>query len=169
MTIVADTFLGIYPAAQLKMPAQDSFVASALWASIGHSLAAAVGVAVPGGKRPVVVCGDGGAQMVMELLSTMVAEAQRTIVILVDNGLYGYEQYLLKRSYYASSSEPPLPYAVLNRWDYVATAKAMGVNFARTADSPAALRTALSAAKALTEGPALIHAVVKSRSLPAGI
>jgi indolepyruvate decarboxylase len=169
MTIVADTFLGIYPAAKLKMPAQDSFVASALWASIGHSLAAAVGVAVPGGKRPVVICGDGGAQMVMEALSTMVAQAERRIVVLVDNGLYGYEQYLLKRSYYASSSEPPLPYAVLGRWDYVATAKAMGVSFARTADSAATLRAALSAAKAFNAGPAFVHAVVRSRSLPSGL
>jgi indolepyruvate decarboxylase len=168
MTIVADTFLGIYPAAKLKMPGQDSFVASALWASIGHSLAAAVGVAVPSGKRPVVICGDGGAQMVMESLSTMVVQAQRTIVILVDNGLYGYEQYLLRRSYYANSTEPPLPYAVLARWDYVATAKAMGVSFARTADSIASLRTALTAAKAFNAGPALIHAVVQSRSLPSG-
>jgi thiamine pyrophosphate-dependent acetolactate synthase large subunit-like protein len=82
------------------------------------------------------------------------------------NGLYGYEQYLLKRSYYANSTEPPLPYTVLARWDYVATAKAMGVSFARTADAIASLRTALAAAKAFNAGPALIHAVVQSRSLP---
>jgi indolepyruvate decarboxylase len=46
-TVIADTFLGIYPAARMKIPAQDSFMACALWASIGHSVGAAVGAWKP--------------------------------------------------------------------------------------------------------------------------
>jgi indolepyruvate decarboxylase len=71
-TVVADTFLGIYPAARMPMPTQDSFIADAVWASIGHAAGAAVGAFAAGGKRPLVLTGDGGFQMVGQALSTMV-------------------------------------------------------------------------------------------------
>jgi len=169
MTVVADTFLGIYPAAAMRIPSGGGFICSALWASIGHSLGAAIGVGAAGGKRAVVVCGDGGAQMTMEALSTMVAAGHPTIVVLVDNGLYGYEQFLLRRSYYTSPGTSPLPFAVLNRWEYVGVAKALGIRLTRTANSPVALRTALADAKAFTGGPSVVVALVQSRSLPRGL
>ena len=167
MSLIADTYLGIYPAARMTMPAQNSFMADAIWASIGHSVAAAVGAAIPGEKRPVVVCGDGGFQMTGQALATMVRMRQNTIVIVVDNGLYGYEQYLLGRSYYNSQTEAPLPYAVLAPCDYEGFARAMGVGQVSGADSVATLRTALASAKAHSTGPSFIHALVKSRVPPA--
>ena len=94
-TVIADTFLGIYPAARMKMPAQDSFMACALWASIGHSVGAAVGAWKPGGKRPLVLIGDGGFQMVGQAVSTMVRYQHDAIVVIIDNSLYGFEQSLL--------------------------------------------------------------------------
>ena len=169
LSLIADTYLGIYPAARMTMPAQNSFMADAIWASIGHSVAAAVGAAIPGEKRPVVVCGDGGFQMTGQALATMVRMRQNTIVIVVDNGLHGYEQYLLGRSYYNSQTEAPLPYAVLAPWDYEGFARAMGVGQVSRADSVATLRTALASAKAHTGGPSFVHALVKSRSLPPGL
>ncbi|MET0758431.1 MAG: thiamine pyrophosphate-dependent enzyme [Mycobacterium sp.] len=169
LSLIADTYLGIYPAARMTMPAQNSFMADAIWASIGHSVAAAVGAAIPGEKRPVVVCGDGGFQMTGQALATMVRMRQNTIVIVVDNGLYGYEQYLLGRSYYNSQTEAPLPYAVLAPCDYEGFARAMGVGQVSGADSVATLRTALASAKAHSTGPSFIHALVKSRSLPPGL
>ena len=101
-TVIADTFLGIYPAARMKMPAQDSFMACALWASIGHSVGAAVGAWRPGGKRPLVLIGDGGFQMVGQAVSTMVRYQQDAIVVIIDNSLYGFEQYLLGPAYYTN-------------------------------------------------------------------
>ena len=167
MRVIADTFLGIYPAASLKMPSQDSFLVGGIWASIGHSLGAAVGAAIPNEKRPVVICGDGGFQVTAQALSTMAEHKLPVIVILVDNGLYGYEQFLLHSSYYSDQTEAPIPYAVIPRWDYVRFADAVGVPFAATADSVATLRTVLGQAKANLAGPALVRAVVRSKSLPA--
>ena len=169
MSLIVDTYLGIYPAARMTMPTQNSFMADAIWASIGHSVAAAVGAAIPGEKRPVVVCGDGGFQMTGQALATMVRMAQHTIVIVVDNGLYGYEQYLLARSYYNNQTEAPLPYAALAPWDYEGFARSMGVGQVSRADSVATLRTALASAKANVTGPSFIHALVTSRSLPPGL
>lgn len=167
LTTIADTFLGIYPSARIRMPVQNSFLASAIWASIGHSVAAGVGVAAAKGKRPVVICGDGGFQMTAQSLSTMARSNLGAIVVVVDNGLYGYEQYLLDPAYYSGTSAP-LPVSVIGRWDYVEVARAMGINQVAKAGTAAALTAAIAAAKA-QNGPAVIQAMVQQRSLPSGL
>jgi indolepyruvate decarboxylase len=163
--IVPDTFLGEYAAAQLKLQGPDTFLTSAIWASIGHSVAAAVGAAMATAVRVLAICGDGGFQMTAPALSTMVRQAQRTVVIVVDNGMYGIEQFLRDQSFY-SGNQDPLPYVTLNRWDYTKLAAALGFTFAASADSAAALASALAGAKAVASGPAFVQAVVRSRSLP---
>ena len=168
-TVIADTFLGIYPAAQMRMPAQDSFITDGLWASIGHSVGAAVGAFVPHGKRPLVLIGDAGFQMVGQAVSTMVRHQHNSIVVIIANSLYGIEQYLLGRDFYTDPAQPPLPYFVLPDWNFDAFAQALGVTQVATANTDTALRTALATAKAHTTGPSVIRALVGSRSLPAGI
>lgn len=172
-TVIPDTFLGIYAAAdpsQLRMPERNSFISSALWASIGHSVGAGVGASIPGEKRALVICGDGGFQMTTQALSTMARLKMNAVVIVADNGLYGYEQWLLDNGYYQSgATKPPLPYAELSRWAYGDLAAAMGVQMTARVDSVALLRTALARAKANTDGPSVIHALVQSRSLPPGL
>src|SRR5215208_3534402 len=167
--VIPDTFLGIYPAARMKMPAQDSFIVNAIWASIGHSVGAAVGAAVPGGKRPLVLIGDGGFQMVGQAVSTMVRYQHNSIIVIIDNSLYGIEQFLLGPGYYTNLSQPPLPYNVLPDWNFDAFAQALGVTQVATVNTAATLRAALAAAKAHTSGPSVIRALVGGRSLPTGL
>jgi indolepyruvate decarboxylase len=168
LTVIADTFLGIYPAAQIPMPAQDSFITDGLWSSIGHSIGAAVG-AFEGGRRPLVLVGDGGFQTVGQAVSTMVRHQHNSIVIIIDNSLYGYEQFLEGQGFYTNPAQPPLPYNVLADWTFEAFARALGVTQVATVNAAAALRTALATAKAHTTGPSVICAQVPSRSLPAGL
>jgi indolepyruvate decarboxylase len=168
-TVIADTFLGIYPAARMKLPAQDAFMACALWASIGHSVGAAVGAWRPGGKRPLVLIGDGGFQMVGQAVSTMVRYQHDAIVVIIDNSLYGFEQYLLGPGYYTNPAQAPLSYNVLPDWNFDAFAQSLGVTQVATANTVDGLRTALAAAKAHTGGPSVIRALVAGRSLPAGL
>jgi indolepyruvate decarboxylase len=163
--IIPDTFLGEYAAARLKLSAQDTFLTSAIWASIGHSLGAAVGAAMGTALRVLAICGDGGFQMMAPALSTMVRQAQKTVIIVVDNGMYGIEQFLRDKTFYSSNADP-LPYVTLNRWDYTELAAALGFTFTAAASSRATLATALAGAKGIASGPAFIQAVVKSRSLP---
>jgi indolepyruvate decarboxylase len=163
--IIPDTFLGEYAAARLKLQGQDTFLTSAIWASIGHSAGAAVGAAMATTLRVLAICGDGGFQMMAPALSTMMRQAQKTVVIVVDNGMYGIEQLLRDSSFYSGNADP-LPYVTLNRWDYAKLAGALGFTFAAVASSPATLATALAGAKGVANGPAFIQAVVKSRSLP---
>jgi indolepyruvate decarboxylase len=169
LTVIADTFLGSYPVAQLRLPAQDSFITDGLWASIGHSVGAAVG-AFEGGRRPLVLVGDGGFQMVGQALSTMVRHQHNSIVVIIDNSLYGIEQYLEGPGFYTDPAQQPLPYNMLwPAWNFGAFAQALGVTQVDTVNTAAALRTALAAAKAHTTGPSVIRAQVASRSLPAGL
>ena len=168
LTVIADTFLGIYPAAQIRMPAQDSFIVDGLWSSIGHSVGAAVG-AFEGGRRPLVLVGDGGFQTVGQAISTMVRHQHNSIVIIIGNNLYGYEQFLEGQGFYTNPAQPPLPYNVLADWNFEAFARALGVTQVATVNTAAALRTALATAKAYTTGPSVIFAQVPSRSLPAGL
>jgi len=167
--VIPDTFLGIYPAARMKLPAQDSFIVNAIWASIGHSVGAAVGAAVPGGKRPLVLIGDGGFQMVGQAVSTMVRYQHNSIIVIIDNSLYGIEQFLLGPGYYTNLSQPPLPYNVLPDWNFDAFAQALGVTQVATVNTAATLRAALAAAKAHATGPSVIRALVGGRSLPTGL
>ncbi|HEX4621071.1 MAG TPA: thiamine pyrophosphate-dependent enzyme, partial [Myxococcaceae bacterium] len=116
-------------------------------------------------RRPLVLCGDGGFQMTAQALSTMAQQQIRSVVIVLDNGEYGIEQWLLDPRYFADASAPLRPYLALNRWDYAQLARAFGFKAAYTVAEAPALREALAAAKEST-GPALICATLQKRNLP---
>jgi indolepyruvate decarboxylase len=69
-------------------------------------------------------------------------------------------------AYFGSPAAQPRPYVVLDRWDFLTFAKALGVASARSVDSAAALDSALAAAKA-SNASALIVAKVDPHDLPA--
>jgi indolepyruvate decarboxylase len=164
--VIPDTFLGIYSAANLPVMGRDGFLCSGVWASIGHSVAAAVGASLGSSRRPLVICGDGGFHMTAQTLSTMVQHRCDPVVVVIANGIYGYEQFLVDPSFFGSPAKPPLSYAVLNQWDFVKFANGLGVQFARSVDTAAAFDAALAAARTFN-GPALIAAAVNSHDLPA--
>ncbi len=164
--VIPDTFLGVYSATNLPVMGRDGFLCSAVWASIGHSVAAAVGASLGSNRRPLVICGDGGFHMTAQTLSTMVQYGCDPVIVVIANGIYGYEQFLVDPSFFSNPANQPLSYAVLNQWDFVKFADALGVQFAQTVNTAAALDAALAAAKAFN-GPALIAATVDPHDLPA--
>src|SRR5439155_19997145 len=87
--VIPDTFLGVYSAATLPVKGRDSFLCSAVWATIGHSVAAAVGAAFGSSRRPLVICGDGGFHMTAQTLSTMVQSGCKLVIVVIANGIYG--------------------------------------------------------------------------------
>ena len=163
--VIPDTFLGIYSAANLPVKGRDAFLCSGVWATIGHSVAAATGAAFGSSRRPLVICGDGGFHMTAQTLSTMVQYGCNPVVVVLVNGIYGYEQFLLDSSYFSNTTQPPEPYAVISQWDFVKFAGGMGVQFAQLVDTAAGLDAALAGARAFA-GPALIAAKVDPHGLP---
>ncbi|WP_066367504.1 thiamine pyrophosphate-dependent enzyme [Herbidospora mongoliensis] len=164
--VIPDTFLGIHSAANLPIKGRDGFLCGAVWASIGHSVAAAVGASFGSTRRPLVICGDGGFHMTAQALSTMVRYARNPVVVVIDNGIYAFEQFLLDADYFSDPATQPKPYVVLNRWDFVKFANGLGVQAAQSVTTAAALDQALATAKA-SNAPALIVTKVNSRDLPA--
>jgi len=145
---------------------RNAFLCSAVWASIGHSVAAVVGASFGSARRPLVICGDGSFHITATALSTMVQFRRNPIVVVLANRIYGFEQFLLDASFFNNPANSPKPYVVLNNWDFAGFAKGLGVQFARNVDTPATLDGALAAAKVF-KGPALIAAQVDAHGLPA--
>jgi indolepyruvate decarboxylase len=164
--VLTDTSLSMYPAADLEVKAAGGFICNAVWQSIGFSVGAALGAALGSGKRPLVLCGDGGFQMTAQALSTMARAGLKSIVIVLDNGLYGIEQYLLEPKFFASPSASPHSYLTLNRWSYAELAKALGFKKAEALSSPAELKDALERARGAA-GPVLLSVALGPRELPA--
>jgi indolepyruvate decarboxylase len=169
LATITDTSLSMYPAADLNVIGANGFICDAVWQAIGFSVGVSVGVGVAQGRRPLVLCGDGGFQMTAQSLSSLVKERIPAVVIVLDNGLQGIEQWILARNYFSNPSASPVPYLALGRWNYADLAKSLGFAFTRVADTPAAFRQVLADAKANTGGPSFISALIKPHDLPAGL
>jgi len=162
---ITDTSLSMYPAAELNITGRKGFLCNAVWQAIGYSVGAAVGAGLAQDRRPLVICGDGGFQMTAQSLSTMAQHKLRAVVIVLDNGHYGIEQWLLEPRYFRDPSAPLRPYLALNRWNYADLAKSLGFSAAKTVEALPEFRKLLADAKD-SPGPVLIHALIKPRDIP---
>jgi indolepyruvate decarboxylase len=163
--VVHDTCLGSYPSADLNVKGRDAFVCCPVWLSIGHSVGAAIGVGLADRRRPLVICGDGGFQITAQSLSAIARYDIPAVVIVVDNGLYAIEQYLIAPEWYEDTSREPLPYVGLNRWDYPALAKAIGLEHAVAVGTEAEFEQALTDALA-RRAPSFISVRIAPGDLP---
>jgi indolepyruvate decarboxylase len=164
---ITDTSLSMYPAADLPVTEAKSFVCNAVWQSIGYSLGATVGVAMAQNKRVLAICGDGGFQTTAQCLSTLATRNAKATILVLDNGQYGIEQWLVDHRYFNGSAAPN-PHMKLNRWNYADLARAMGFRNVSTVATPDALSAALTAAENAIR-PTLICCTIKPHDLPAGL
>lgn len=159
-----DTSLASYPGADLFMHS-GGFIANPVWLSIGFCGGAAPGIYFATNKRPVVVVGDGGYQMVCQSYSTLVKHSIPAVIIVVDNGLYAIEQYLIEPEYFKNDTSPPLEYNVLNRWRYHEFPQVFGGGVGIEVDSVEELRRALNLALDDSQ-PYIITLKMDPRTLP---
>jgi indolepyruvate decarboxylase len=165
--VLTDTSLSMYPAAELQVRGRNSFVCNAAWQAIGFSPAACIGVALAQKKKPFVICGDGGFQMTAQALSTLARLEIPSVILILDNGSYGIEQWILQPKYF-SGNENLKPHLKLPRWNYEALSRAMGVTHAFTVESVEKLNQALKDSKE-NLGPTVISVRIKEHSLPMGL
>jgi indolepyruvate decarboxylase len=129
MTVLTDTSLALFPASELPINRAGAFLAQTAWLSIGYTGGATLGVALAEQEfRPVVFVGDGGFQMVPQAFSTLVRETKGrnpAIVFVMDNGLYGIEQFLIDeqilppgQKFYRDGIANPCSFDVLEQWNY---------------------------------------------------
>ncbi|MDL5156946.1 alpha-keto acid decarboxylase family protein [Actinomycetospora termitidis] len=159
--VLADQGTSFYGASTHRLPAGVDFIGQPLWASIGYTLPATLGVqlAQPD-SRGVLLIGDGAAQLTVAELGTIVRQGLAPVVVVVDN-----DGYTVERAIHG----PDEHYNDIARWDWTA-APAMfapgGGATATRAGTVGELRAALRAARDDPSRMAIVQAVVPRDDVP---
>ena len=176
MVVLTDTGLALFPSAELPIARPNGYLAQTAWLSIGYTGGATLGVALAEPKaRPVALVGDGGFQMVPQAFSTLVRHKKPAILFILDNGLYGIEQFLIDeqilpvgKRFYRDNLPEPSAFDILPRWDYAKLAEAFGGK-GFVAATLAELEAVLAQVSKLTDVPALVAVKLDPHALPRGI
>jgi indolepyruvate decarboxylase len=164
--ITCDASLNYFGCILLKVPAQGGCIVQASYSAIGYAGPAATGMSLAKepDQRVVVLTGDGGFQMTAQCLSTQRRFGLNPIIFVIDNGVYGVEQWLAnsnvfgdKKNFYES--------CVLHRWDYSKLADVFDCKGWKVS-TYSELEAAVTAALAVTDQPSIIQVIVPDHSLP---
>lgn len=121
MVVVSDIGFSVLGSMDTHIALRSGYVSQAAWASIGYAAPAAMGVkyAMPD-KRPVVFAGDGAFHMVCQTLATMVVLEQNPVIFVMNNGIYGVEQWLVDATVYRppGNKKGVTPINRLHRWEF---------------------------------------------------
>ncbi len=117
-TLVAEAGTAFYGALDLSLPAESDLLGQPIWSSIGFTLPATLGAALARpDRRPVLVIGDGSAQLTAQELGTLYARAPDAIVLLLNNDGYTVERAI---------QSPDAVYQDITAWDWTRLPAALG-------------------------------------------
>lgn len=162
-----DTCLASFPGADVPLKEINTFLANPVWLSIGQGTPATAGAYFATGKRPVIVTGDGGFQMVSQTFSTLVRYNIPAVIIIIDNGSYAIEQFLLDGDYFLEEGRTALPYTRLNPWKYENMPQVYNGGYGFRAHTKRELKRILRMTKSIQSEPVVIAATVSDKDLPA--
>ncbi|WP_027487736.1 alpha-keto acid decarboxylase family protein [Allorhizobium undicola] len=162
----ADASLNYFGGMALKVSAPSGFIIQSSYSSIGYMTAAATGVclAKAENQRLMVFSGDGGFQMTAQALSTQTRFGLDPIIFIIDNGIYGVEQWLADASVF-NTKKPVFDACVLHRWNYSKLADVFGCKGWKV-ETYGELKQAVEEAKANRGAPSIIQVVVDRYSIP---
>ncbi len=125
---------------EIRQPAGGIYFAQGYYASMGFAVPASMGAQIGTGRRPLVICGDGGFQMTGPEISFAPSRGLSPIIVLVNNSGWGIFRPITPHKELLEI--PPWPYAELAQsWG--------GVGF--KVDTAGDLRDALRAAHELRD------------------
>jgi TPP-dependent 2-oxoacid decarboxylase len=164
-TVIADigtSYLGIGAEA---LPAGARLIGQAVWSSIGYALPATLGVALADRtRRPVLLTGDGAAQMTVQELGTLAKRHCHPVILLVDNAGYTIEREI--RGAHAAYND-------ITPWDWPALvhglADASEVPVVLQATTGRELLGALRTAQARPDRLVLVQAHLDPHDVPASM
>ncbi|WP_028924709.1 alpha-keto acid decarboxylase family protein [Pseudonocardia acaciae] len=159
--LVTDIGTTFFAAMDVSLPAGADVVAQPVWSSIGYALPATLGCALADPtRRPVLVVGDGAAQMTVQDLSTLAYHGAAPIVIIVDNAGYTIERAI---------QSPAAVYNDVPAWDWCALATAFAPGADILTARPATLSEldgALADATAHPDRMAVLHVRLDAMDVP---
>lgn len=166
-TIVgSDASMNYFGSLLLKIPAAGGFIAQSSYSAIGYIAPAATGICLAknSNQRVMVFSGDGGFQMTAQCLSTQTRFGLNPIIFVINNGVYGVEQWLADASVFATG-EPFYNSCVLHPWNYSRLSEVFGCRGWKVR-TYGELRDALTGALANSSSPSIVEVVVADRSIP---
>lgn len=159
-TVLADQGTSFYGMGGQRLPHDVVFIGQPLWASIGYTLPALVGAATARPeRRPVVLIGDGAAQLTIADLGTLIRQRIPAIVVIVDNDGYTVERVI--HGEFAAYND-------IARWDWSLLPAAFdrsGRSRGVRVETVGELQAALADARA-HDGLTLVQAVVPAHDVP---
>lgn len=154
--LLADAGTAYYGAAELSLPHGAELVGQPIWSSIGYTLPALLGTALGDRTtRPVLLIGDGAAQLTVQDLAVIAAQGLDPIVVVIDNAGYTVERAI---------RSPDAVYQDVTRWHWSRLATALGIGRTAVAHTATELQSALRDAS--PGEPTLIIAVVDRDDVP---
>lgn len=166
-TIVgSDASMNYFGSILLDVPSQGGFVIQASYSAIGYAAPAATGIclAKERDQRVLVLCGDGGFQMTAQCLSTQTRFGLNPIILVINNGVYGVEQWLADASVF-HTEKPFYKSCDLQPWNYSKLSEVFGCQGWRVG-TYGELEDAMTGALANSSGPSIIQVLVPGKSIP---
>jgi len=111
--VFAESGDSLFGGLELRQRAGGLYFAQGFYASMGFAVPAALGAQIGTGRRPLVLCGDGGFQMTGAEISHAPRLGLAPVVVLVNNGGWGIFRPVSPRQDLLDI--PPWPYAQLAR------------------------------------------------------
>lgn len=146
-TLIAEAGTAFYGAVDLTLPQRSDLLGQPVWSSIGYTLPAAWGAALARpDRRPVLVIGDGSAQLTVQELGRLLGHPSGPVVLLLDNDGYTVERKI---------QSPEAVYQDIPRWEWTALPAALGAppsTRVHDVGTPGELRAALDAAADASAG-----------------
>jgi indolepyruvate decarboxylase len=164
--IGSDASLNYFGSLLLTVSTPGGFIAQSSYSSIGYIAPAATGIclAKKNDQKVMVFSGDGGFQMSAQCLSTQTRFNLNPIIFVINNGVYGVEQWLADSTVF-STEEPFYKSCILHPWNYSKLSEVFGCQGWKVG-TYAELRNAIIGALANSSSPSIIEVLVSSKSIP---
>jgi TPP-dependent 2-oxoacid decarboxylase len=122
--VLADQGTSFYGMACHRLPRGVTFIGQPLWGSIGYTLPAALGAGLAHrDRRPVLLIGDGAAQLTIQDLGVFSREGLTPVIVLVNN-----DGYTIERTIHGKTA----CYNDIVSWNWAEVPAALGVTSALT-------------------------------------
>ena len=167
--IGSDASMNYFGSLLLKVGAPRGYIAQPSYSSIGYIGPAATGIclAKKNDQKVMVFSGDGGFQMSAQCLSTQTRFHLNPIIFVIDNGVYGVEQWLADATVFHTDNTDKQFYesCILHRWNYSKLSEVFGCKGWKVG-TYGELKDAITAALENPSSPSIIQVLVPSKAIP---